>query len=189
MLEMWSTMNLNTGSLGKKETSTSAMRRARYMPSQRIWRHISQSISKMWCDCLSTLLQNLRMILINKSLDVRPILHKYANEDVSLGSWFIGLEVEHIDDRSMCCGTPPGFPLSIISFLMFSRRSVVIVLCTWTFSRLRVEGSGRKRVHCFIWLELQWYLQISGENEECPWQVRWRRWSYMECFVLRIPFY
>lgn len=43
--------------------------------------------------------------------DCRPILHKYANEDVSLGSWFIGLEVEHIDDRSMCCGTPPGIYL------------------------------------------------------------------------------
>jgi len=38
----------------------------------------------------------------------RPILHKYANEDVSLGAWFIGLDVEHIDERSMCCGTPPG---------------------------------------------------------------------------------
>ncbi|KAK9081890.1 hypothetical protein Syun_030727 [Stephania yunnanensis] len=37
----------------------------------------------------------------------QAILHKYANEDVSLGSWFIGLEVEHIDDRNMCCGTPP----------------------------------------------------------------------------------
>ncbi|KAJ3678029.1 hypothetical protein LUZ60_001832 [Juncus effusus] len=36
-----------------------------------------------------------------------PILHRYANEDVSLGAWLIGLEVEHIDDRSMCCGTPP----------------------------------------------------------------------------------
>lgn len=36
-----------------------------------------------------------------------PILHKYANEDVSLGSWFIGLDIEHIDDRNMCCGTPP----------------------------------------------------------------------------------
>jgi hypothetical protein len=35
------------------------------------------------------------------------ILHKYANEDVSLGAWFIGLEVEHIDERNMCCGTPP----------------------------------------------------------------------------------
>ncbi|KAH7438248.1 hypothetical protein KP509_04G007200 [Ceratopteris richardii] len=37
----------------------------------------------------------------------KPILHKYANEDVSLGAWFIGLDVEQIDDRSFCCGTPP----------------------------------------------------------------------------------
>lgn len=36
----------------------------------------------------------------------RHILHLYANEDVSLGSWFIGLDVEHLDDRSLCCGTP-----------------------------------------------------------------------------------
>nr|KAJ0213076.1 hypothetical protein LSAT_V11C400208590 [Lactuca sativa] len=35
------------------------------------------------------------------------ILHRYANADVSLGSWLIGLDVQHIDDRSMCCGTPP----------------------------------------------------------------------------------
>lgn len=38
----------------------------------------------------------------------RPILHRFANEDVSLGSWFIGLDVEHVDDRSLCCGTPTG---------------------------------------------------------------------------------
>lgn len=38
----------------------------------------------------------------------RNVLHKYANEDVSLGAWFIGLDVEHIDDRRLCCGTPPG---------------------------------------------------------------------------------
>ncbi|KAB5534920.1 hypothetical protein DKX38_018135 [Salix brachista] len=37
----------------------------------------------------------------------KHILHKYANEDVSLGSWFIGLDVEHIDDRRLCCGTAP----------------------------------------------------------------------------------
>lgn len=36
----------------------------------------------------------------------RYILHKYANEDVSLGSWLIGLDVEHVDDRSLCCATP-----------------------------------------------------------------------------------
>ncbi|XP_028755211.1 probable beta-1,3-galactosyltransferase 2 [Neltuma alba] len=37
----------------------------------------------------------------------RDVLHKFANEDVSLGSWFIGLDVDHIDDRRLCCGTPP----------------------------------------------------------------------------------
>ncbi|TYI27560.1 hypothetical protein ES332_A05G185300v1 [Gossypium tomentosum] len=41
-------------------------------------------------------------IFINQNL-----LHKYANEDVSLGAWFIGLDVEHVDDRRLCCGTPP----------------------------------------------------------------------------------
>ncbi|KAL9245519.1 hypothetical protein vseg_019163 [Gypsophila vaccaria] len=40
-----------------------------------------------------------------------PILHQFANEDVSLGSWLIGLDVEHIDERSMCCGTPPDCEL------------------------------------------------------------------------------
>uniref|UniRef100_N1QXC9 Hexosyltransferase n=1 Tax=Aegilops tauschii TaxID=37682 RepID=N1QXC9_AEGTA len=37
----------------------------------------------------------------------KHVLHKYVNEDVSLGAWFIGLDVEHIDDRRLCCGTPP----------------------------------------------------------------------------------
>lgn len=35
------------------------------------------------------------------------MLHRYANEDVSLGSWLIGLDVSHIDDKRLCCGTPP----------------------------------------------------------------------------------
>uniref|UniRef100_A0A7N0TNA9 Hexosyltransferase n=1 Tax=Kalanchoe fedtschenkoi TaxID=63787 RepID=A0A7N0TNA9_KALFE len=37
----------------------------------------------------------------------QKILHEYANEDVSLGSWIIGLEVEHVDDKRMCCPSPP----------------------------------------------------------------------------------
>lgn len=44
----------------------------------------------------------------NCVLYCRHVLHRYANEDVSLGAWFIGLDVEHIDDRRLCCGTPPG---------------------------------------------------------------------------------
>jgi hypothetical protein len=38
----------------------------------------------------------------------RHVLHQYINEDVSLGSWFLGLDAEHIDERRLCCGTPPG---------------------------------------------------------------------------------
>ncbi|MCO5593526.1 hypothetical protein L7F22_047540 [Adiantum nelumboides] len=41
-------------------------------------------------------------LYILKNLD---ILHKYANEDVSLGSWLIGLDVEQIDDKRLCCST------------------------------------------------------------------------------------
>ena len=54
----------------------------------------------------------------------RPILHKFANEDVSLGSWLIGLEVDHIDDRSLCCGTPPGISLHCINIC--SNEGIVI---------------------------------------------------------------
>ncbi|KAE8720299.1 putative beta-1,3-galactosyltransferase 8 [Hibiscus syriacus] len=41
------------------------------------------------------------------------ILHRFANEELSLGSWMIGLEVEHVDDLSRCCGTPPGTPSAV----------------------------------------------------------------------------
>ncbi|KAA3474523.1 abscisic-aldehyde oxidase-like [Gossypium australe] len=38
---------------------------------------------------------------------VRHVLHKSTNEDVSLGSWFIGHDVQHIDDQRLCSGRPP----------------------------------------------------------------------------------
>ncbi|CAN1222526.1 Probable beta-1,3-galactosyltransferase 2 [Linum grandiflorum] len=37
----------------------------------------------------------------------QQLLHKFVNEDVSMGSWVLGLEVEHVDERRLCCGTPP----------------------------------------------------------------------------------
>ncbi|CAN1326720.1 Probable beta-1,3-galactosyltransferase 2 [Linum perenne] len=37
----------------------------------------------------------------------QQLLHKFANEDVSMGSWILGLDVEHVDERRLCCGTPP----------------------------------------------------------------------------------
>lgn len=54
---------------------------------------------------------------------IRHVLHKYANEDVSLGSWFLGLDVEHIDDRRLCCGTPPGNDILATSFFFFEREN------------------------------------------------------------------
>ncbi|KAL8196268.1 hypothetical protein R6Q57_025268 [Mikania cordata] len=39
-----------------------------------------------------------QFISINKS-----ILRAYAHDDVSVGSWFIGLDVKHIDDGKFCC--------------------------------------------------------------------------------------
>lgn len=32
-----------------------------------------------------------------------PILHRFANEDVTLGAWLVGLEIQHIDERRLCC--------------------------------------------------------------------------------------
>ena len=32
-----------------------------------------------------------------------PILHRYANEDVTVGSWLVGLDVAHVDDSRFCC--------------------------------------------------------------------------------------
>lgn len=61
----------------------------------RYFRHATGQLYAISKDLASYILINLH------------ILHKFANEDVSLGSWFIGLDVEHIDDRRLCCGTPP----------------------------------------------------------------------------------
>lgn len=35
----------------------------------------------------------------------RSILRTYAHDDVSVGSWFIGLDVKHVDDKTFCCSS------------------------------------------------------------------------------------
>lgn len=35
----------------------------------------------------------------------RSILRTYAHDDISTGSWFIGLDVKHIDERKLCCSS------------------------------------------------------------------------------------
>lgn len=80
-------------------------------------RPLHSSISNMivlklcWTQLILVLKNDISTFTCGGDFSFRPsrhLLHKYANEDVSLGSWFIGLDVEHIDDRRICCGTPPG---------------------------------------------------------------------------------
>ncbi|XP_022973442.1 probable beta-1,3-galactosyltransferase 8 [Cucurbita maxima] len=83
-----------------------------------------------------------------------PILHRYANEDVSLGAWFIGLEVEHVDDRSMCCGTPPDCePKS-------NGGNVCVATFDWSCSGICESVDKMKEVH-----------KLCGEGNAAIWNV------------------
>ncbi|XP_042060214.1 beta-1,3-galactosyltransferase 7-like [Salvia splendens] len=82
------------------------------------------------------------------------ILHKYANEDVSLGSWFIGLEVEHIDERNMCCGTPPDCEWKA------QAGNVCIASFDWSCSGICKSVEKIKFVH-----------EQCGEGEEALWHA------------------
>lgn len=87
----------------------------------------------------------------------QPILHKYANEDVSLGSWFIGLDVDHIDERNMCCGTPPDCEWKA------QAGNVCIASFDWSCSGICKSVENMKHVHekCgeghgTVWSSLPW---------------------------------
>ncbi|CAI9775051.1 unnamed protein product [Fraxinus pennsylvanica] len=50
------------------------------------------------------------MFVISKALAKfvsinRSVLRAYAHDDVSVGSWFIGANVEHINERKFCCSS------------------------------------------------------------------------------------
>jgi hypothetical protein len=40
--------------------------------------------------------------------DNRAALHKYANEDVSVATWMLALDVDFVDDRALCCQSCVG---------------------------------------------------------------------------------
>ncbi|CAN4103490.1 unnamed protein product [Withania somnifera] len=69
------------------------------------------------------------------------VLHKYANEDVSLGAWFIGLDVQHIDDRRLCCGTPPDCEWKA------QAGNVCVASFDWTCSGICRSVDRLKEVH------------------------------------------
>ncbi|KAI3458057.1 hypothetical protein Pfo_014720 [Paulownia fortunei] len=35
----------------------------------------------------------------------RSILRAYAHDDISVGSWFIGVDLKHVDERKFCCSS------------------------------------------------------------------------------------
>ncbi|KAJ4851229.1 Beta-1,3-galactosyltransferase 2 [Turnera subulata] len=82
------------------------------------------------------------------------VLHKYANEDVSLGSWFIGLDVEHIDDRRLCCGTPPDCEWKA------QAGNVCVASFDWTCSGICKSADRIKEVH-----------RRCGEGEKALWSA------------------
>ncbi|XP_057457803.1 probable beta-1,3-galactosyltransferase 2 [Lotus japonicus] len=84
----------------------------------------------------------------------QKVLHKYANEDVSLGSWFIGLDVEHIDDRRLCCGTPPDCEWKA------QAGNVCVASFDWTCSGICRSAERIKEVH-----------RRCGEGEKALWSA------------------
>ncbi|CAL1351999.1 unnamed protein product [Linum trigynum] len=83
-----------------------------------------------------------------------PILHRYANEDVSLGAWLIGLEVQHVDERSMCCGTPPDCEWKA------EAGNVCVASFDWSCSGICKSVERMKQVHTSC-----------GEGEAAVWNV------------------
>lgn len=85
--------------------------------------HINQSVSSIWDYYIVYIMFNSNVSLCSYVCMkcFRHVLHKYANEDVSLGAWFIGIDVKHIDDRRLCCGTPPGKSWALFISCTFSR--------------------------------------------------------------------
>ncbi|XP_057469620.1 probable beta-1,3-galactosyltransferase 8 [Actinidia eriantha] len=83
-----------------------------------------------------------------------PVLHRYANEDVSLGSWLIGLEVEHVDERSMCCGTPPDCELKI------KAGNVCVASFDWSCSGICKSVERMKNIHT-----------TCGEGDGAVWNI------------------
>uniref|UniRef100_A0A453G2E1 DUF4094 domain-containing protein n=2 Tax=Aegilops tauschii subsp. strangulata TaxID=200361 RepID=A0A453G2E1_AEGTS len=94
----------------------------------------------------------------------QPILHRFANEDVSVGAWLIGLEVEHVDDRSMCCATPPGPGTTAVRFAdcEWKKRAgnVCVASFDWSCSGVCRSVDRMKLIH-----------DACGEDQAAVWGV------------------
>ncbi|KAE8658521.1 putative beta-1,3-galactosyltransferase 11 [Hibiscus syriacus] len=85
-----------------------------------------------------------QFISINKS-----ILRIYAHDDVSAGSWFIGLDVKHVDESKFCCSPSSTGHSSSAPFLMLCRNqpraqntpTETDIGCFWTVELPKVTES------------------------------------------------
>ncbi len=59
---------------------------------------------------MGAMLEMVSKLLTENSISVlvSAFLHDYQNEDVSVGAWMLGLEVELVDDRKLCCVASTG---------------------------------------------------------------------------------
>ncbi|KAL2489129.1 Hexosyltransferase [Forsythia ovata] len=62
----------------------------------------------------------------------RLFLHMYSHDDVSAGSWFIGLDVKHVDEGKFCCSSWSSAPVKLLDKLMHempqsSEEQIVVV--------------------------------------------------------------
>lgn len=68
--------------------------------------------------------------------NARSVLRTYAHDDVSVGSWMIGLAVKHVNEAKLCCSSwPSGFTVSftvLIGLVIDSFFSSVLAM--WTLS-------------------------------------------------------
>ena len=58
-----------------------------------------------------------------------PILHRFANEDVTLGAWLVGLEITHVDERRLCCDSAEKCNAQVKSHL--SLPAMEVACCVW----------------------------------------------------------
>lgn len=127
--------------------------------------------------CISALILCLILAVV-----YRDYLHPYAHEDISVGSWMIGLDVQHVDERRLCCGSapkglsPPATPLSFCVSLCCVRAhtyTLVHTQHTWCaacaiFKSSSPHSSSNLRSHVAfltggvcstIWSEYTSYIQ------------------------------
>lgn len=62
----------------------------------------------------------------------RSLLRTYAHDDVSVGSWFIGLDVKHINEGKFCCSSwSSGLGLSLLSLDFIFNVNIRVIKEIW----------------------------------------------------------